>query len=285
MALKIRPIVSVFLTALFVLGDARSHHHRRSRELGGYQIRDDYNADNFFQRFDFFTVWSPRAWMKEWKLNVSRNPTQLMVSSSMWLSNEKRNVYTVAEYRYVNESAARYPQLISNSNGKICIRVDYQNVAPAGRASVRVLSKKSYERVLVVADIEHPCDWTLGPNWPNDGELDIIEGVNEQARNKLAFHTGVDCRITGADQTGNLSTSNCNVYDPNQPTNAGCGAEDPQACSYGREFNEAGGGVYTMHWTSNAVRIWFFSRSKIPPDVSLQDPKPEKSLPSRNFFS
>lgn len=59
------------------------------------------------------------------------------------------------EYRYVSESAARKAQLISNSNGKIYMGVDYQNVAPTGRASVRVSSKKSYERVLVIADIEH----------------------------------------------------------------------------------------------------------------------------------
>lgn len=30
------------------------------RELGGYQLKDDYNADNFFESFDFFTVWSSR---------------------------------------------------------------------------------------------------------------------------------------------------------------------------------------------------------------------------------
>lgn len=125
----------------------------------------------------------------------------------------------------------------------------------------------------VVNSIEY--SWTVGPNWPNGGEIDIIEGVNEQSRNKPAFHVGVDCRITGAGQTGKLTTSNCYVYDPNQPTNAGCGAEDLQESSYGRKFNEAGGGVYAMDWTSNAVRVWFFSRSKIPSDVSLQDPKPE----------
>lgn len=117
--------------------------------------------------------------------------------------------------------------------------------------------------------------WTLGPNWPHGGELDIIEGVNDQTKNKPAFHVGVDCRITGAGQTGTLRTSNCNVYDPNQPTNTGCAADDQRECSYGREFNEVGGGVYAMHWTSNAARVWFFSRSKIPSDISSQDPKPE----------
>lgn len=60
MAWKTRPILSFFLAALLALADARIHyrgqHHRRSRELSGYQLKDDYNADNFFGRFDFFTV-------------------------------------------------------------------------------------------------------------------------------------------------------------------------------------------------------------------------------------
>ncbi|KAI9777736.1 MAG: hypothetical protein M1816_004599 [Peltula sp. TS41687] len=270
MAWKTRPIWTVFLMALFVLGDARSHqdghYHRRSRELSGYQLRDDYNADNFFENFDFFT-----------------EPDQLMVSSGMGYGGEDKNSIVLMQYRYVNESATREAQLISNSNGKIYIGADYQNVAPTGRASVRVSSKKSYERVMVIADIEHmphgcgtwPALWTLGPNWPNGSELVLIQGVNEQAINKPAFHVGVDCRITGAGQTGNLTTSNCNVYGPNQPTFVGCGADDPQECSYGRGFNEAGGGVYAMDWTSNAVRVWFFSRSRIPSDISLRDPKPE----------
>lgn len=43
--------------------------------------------------------------------------------------------------------------------------VDFQNVAPNGRASVRVSSKKSYDRVLVLADVEHMPGGICG-TWP-----------------------------------------------------------------------------------------------------------------------
>jgi hypothetical protein len=34
--------------------------------------------------------------------------------------------------------------------------------------------------------------WTLGPNWPSSGEIDIIEGVNSQKANSMALHTYVN---------------------------------------------------------------------------------------------
>lgn len=34
-------------------------------------------------------------------------------------------------------------------------------------------------------------DWTLGPNWPYNGEIDIIEGVNDAAYNIMSLHTYV----------------------------------------------------------------------------------------------
>lgn len=54
------------------------------------------------------------------------------------------------------------------------------------RNSVRIQSKNTYSTGLIVADIyamPHGCSvwpayWLVGPDWPNNGELDIIEGVN-----------------------------------------------------------------------------------------------------------
>ncbi len=40
---------------------------------------------------------------------------------------------------------------------------------------------------------ERMTDWTLGPDWPNNGEIDIIEGVNSGAyqkfKNLMSLHT------------------------------------------------------------------------------------------------
>ena len=63
---------------------------------------------------------------------------------------------------------------------------DHTNVASGrGRNSVRISSKEPYTHGLFVLDMEHmpssqcgswPAFWTVGPEWPKKGEIDIIEG-------------------------------------------------------------------------------------------------------------
>jgi len=57
-----------------------------------------------------------------------------------------------------------------------------------GRDSVRITSKQAWGTgSLVVVDLAHvpggqcgswPAMWMLGPNWPYNGEIDIIEGLS-----------------------------------------------------------------------------------------------------------
>ena len=49
-----------------------------------------------------------------------------------------------------------------------------------------------------------PAFWMFGPNWPNNGEIDIIEGVNNQPENGVTLHTsdGCDYANTSASFTG-----------------------------------------------------------------------------------
>ena len=37
--------------------------------------------------------------------------------------------------------------------------------------------------------------WMVGPNWPNSGEVDIIEGVNSQTADQTTLHTSNGCSI------------------------------------------------------------------------------------------
>lgn len=54
------------------------------------------------------------------------------------------------------------------------------------RKSVRISSKNTYSSGLIIADIyamPHGCSvwpafWMVGSDWPNNGEIDILEGVN-----------------------------------------------------------------------------------------------------------
>ena len=116
--------------------------------------------------------------------------------------------------------------------------------------------------------------WTLGPDWPNNGEVDIIEGVHQQAADSMALHTSSGCTISNAGFTGTLHTSNCYVHAAGQPANSGCGIGSNNDQSYGNGFNAVGGGVYAMEWTSDAINIWFFARNAIPGDIPAGTPNP-----------
>jgi hypothetical protein len=117
--------------------------------------------------------------------------------------------------------------------------------------------------------------WTTGSVWPDDGELDIIEGINAQSQNKMIMHTTAGCKITKSNQfSGNIVTTDCDVRAPEQAANQGCLIEAATPNTYGPDFNDIGGGVYALEWTSNAVSIWFLPRSQIPANVENENPDP-----------
>jgi hypothetical protein len=156
--------------------------------------------------------------------------------------------------------------------------VDYQNQSStAGRNAIRLESKRSYTHGLFVLDLSHipdnvcgtwPAFWLTSDNWPKDGEIDVIEGVNTQKFNLMTLHTGPNCSITKSkDYTGILFTSDCYINSPKQGPNQGCSISSDSANSYGRKFNEIGGGVYVLEWTADLIQIWMFERSAIPKDI------------------
>lgn len=128
------------------------------------------------------------------------------------------------------------------------------------------------------------ASWMVGSNWPNNGEIDIIEGVNSQSANQMTLHTGDGCSIVPLGFSGTLDTSNCYVEAPGQSANAGCAIESNSGSSYGYGFNQAGGGVYATEWTGDAINIWFFPNSSVPSDIRNGKPNPLGwGLPSARF--
>lgn len=118
--------------------------------------------------------------------------------------------------------------------------------------------------------------WTVGPNWPHNGEIDILEGVHEQTNNGMTLHTGPGCQI-GQDTSqfaGSLHTGNCDVAAEGQPANTGCSIEHPSTQSYGAGLNAIGGGVYATQWTADAISIYYFPRDSVPADVLGDSPNP-----------
>ena len=153
-----------------------------------------------------------------------------------------------------------------------------------GRNSIRISSKKSYNHGLFVLDLAHmpagacgtwPAFWLLGPDWPNNGEVDIIEGVNSQSSNNMALHTSAGCTITHTGAfSGTLETDNCDINAAGQGNNVGCSIRSGSSTSFGNGFNSNGGGVYATEWTSEAITIWFFPRGAIPSDLTSGTPDP-----------
>lgn len=79
--------------------------------------------------------------------------------------------------KYVSQSDAQSAGLINTSPEGVYMGVDHTSSAGVdGRKSVRLTSKASYNRGLVILDLAHmpastcgtwPAFWMVGPNWPN----------------------------------------------------------------------------------------------------------------------
>lgn len=220
------------------------------RLAAAYTIEDTFDASNFFNEFEFFTA---------------ADPTNGFVS-------------------YTSAATANTTGLAGYLDGAVFLGVDHTTVNPtgSGRASTRVSSNKTYNHGLFIADIAHmpggicgvwPAFWLVGgPSWPNQGEIDIIEGVNDYATNQMTLHTSAGCTMsgTGAASTSKVLTSNCNSGNGY----TGCGTSTSDTQSYGAGFNQNNGGVYAMEWTSDAIQIYFFPRSAIPADITSGNPTP-----------
>lgn len=231
--------------------------------LATYSIVDDYTQGSFADKFNFFT------------------------------GNDPTNGYV----NYIDYATAQSSGLYKQSESNVYIGVDHNNTATGrGRNSVRIESKKSYQHGLIILDLAHmpggacgtwPAFWLLSTSaqWPNGGEVDIIEGVNTQSTNTMAVHTNAGCSISNnGSMSSQILTSNCDVAAPNQASNQGCAINSSSTNTYGNGFNSNGGGVYATEWTSNGISIWFFPRSLIPSDITSGSPDPSRwGLPLSRF--
>jgi hypothetical protein len=127
----------------------------------------------------------------------------------------------------------------------------------------------------------------VGPHWPAAGEIDIIEGVNDQSTNSMTLHTSAGCSVKNDASlfSGRLDTGNCDVNAPGQFENQGCGFSASTSTSYGTGFNSNGGGVYAMDWTDSAISIWFWPRGTAPGDVLGSAPNPAGWGKPQSHFS
>jgi hypothetical protein len=213
-----------------------------------YVLKETLDKSNFFNAFEFFNGADPTHGFVNY-LSKSDATAKLLAGSIQ----DKEVVYLGAD-----------------SQGA--------NVQHPGRESTRVESKSRYTYGLFIADIEHmpsgcgvwPAYWMFGDPWPTKGEIDIIEGVNSQTKNAITLHTSPGCSMTsdGAAEGTTMTTPNCNANEGKD----GCSQRTPMP--FGRAFNELGGGVIALEWTSSTIQAWWFARTAIPGDVTAGTPDP-----------
>jgi len=218
-----------------------------------WKLIDSHSGSNFFDGWDYFT---------------GADPTHGIVD-------------------FLDESSARSAGILEvNSAGNAIMRVETTPNVSGNRKSIRMTTKTGFNGGLVIMDAVHmptgcgiwPAFWTNGPNWPNVGEIDIIEGVHDYTNNQATVHTSAGCTLASSN-ANSLSISgsviggtDCSALDTG---NQGCGIRASTANTYGPGFNSNGGGVYAMKWDTTGVAVYFFPRGSIPSDITAETPLPD----------
>lgn len=211
---------------------------------GPYQLTDSYAGQGFLDGFYFEAISDP----------------------------------TRGRVNYVDAGTASQENLTYASNGHFVLRADFTSYLDPngpGRDSVRIKSNNQYTTSVMIFNLYHmpagcgtwPAIWTVGNDWPNQGEIDILEGINDLAPNQVTLHTGSGCTMPASrPQTGTSGGDNCDSYATN---NVGCGVRLTSSNgNYGHQFNANGGGWYAIERSTNGIKVWFWSRvDSAPQDV------------------
>ncbi|KAJ3561480.1 hypothetical protein NPX13_g8928 [Xylaria arbuscula] len=201
---------------------------------------------------------------------------------------------------YQSREAALASNLVSiDQFNRVKLGVDAINIystSDKGRPSVRITSDEQFNHGLFIADFAHmpgstcgtwPAFWAFNNEgqWPDGGEVDIIEGANTAQRNLFSAHTTPGCKAPSTGFTGIPGLTDCSI----DPNNVGCNFAAPKAngASHGDSFNVLGGGVYAMEWDSEDIKIWHFPRIAIPYDIRnapISTPDPTRWGPPQARF-
>eukprot|EP01084_Bolivina_argentea_P302988 523061_1 len=186
-----------------------------------------------------------------------------------------------------NETIAKQMGLINTTNSTAYIGTDYWNkVGSNGRPAIQIGSVNRYSNGLFILNVSHmptgccvwPAWWLCGPDWPNEGEIDIIEGTNLATDDISHLHTGKGCNFMNVSvnmtgEYGSWCDKNCTTV--SNSSHDGCGIWAENNNSYGIQFNNNNGGIYVAEVNDNiGIRLWFWTQSNVPIDIINKQPNP-----------
>ncbi|KAH9820068.1 family 16 glycoside hydrolase [Melampsora americana] len=192
--------------------------------------------------------------------------------------------------KYVDLKEGYESSMIGSKNGILYFGVETTKHSEH-RKSFRLSSKESFSSgTLLVVDLLHlpatcgswPALWTVAQDveWPEKGEIDMIEGVNLFTQNSISIHTksGFWMKDSNGVQSEFIMKSdqktNC---DATKTDDQGCGLRDRNKTSFGEPFNAQDGGLHVLEWTTDSIKIYFFDRGNIPDDLSSGTPSRSSS--------
>ncbi|TFK29680.1 glycoside hydrolase family 16 protein [Coprinopsis marcescibilis] len=242
-------------------GSPQSPWNTCEKSGGPYKLQDYYRGESFLNDWEFFS----------------------------WADPTNGNV----NYQTRANAIAKNLAYVKQDGTTVLAVDDFSNVPVGGRRdSVRINTKKRYNEGLFIADFWKmpygcslwPAYWSVGPNWPNGGEIDVLEGANLQKTNQYTLHTGPMCTASlgNVKVDARLIHTQCASY---WWDNRGCGFSDSDERSYGKGFNDVGGGVFAHLWNRDGIKMWHFARSEIPADLKEERPNPATWVTPVAFWS
>lgn len=198
-----------------------------------------------------------------------------------------------------NVCYGQWNDLISTENNQLKISValnpesnDSNSYNKTKKRSIRIGTKNKFNGGLFVCDVQHipegkgvwPAIWLTGPDWPNEGEIDIIEGIGGSSINSTTLHTKLGCY----QDIPKIINRDCNAGDKQKATQ-GCGVQGPNN-SFGKAFNDNQGGVYVCEWIyDGTIKVWLFNRDEFA-KVNQTSPSTWKNPyvtfnPCKGFFN
>lgn len=199
--------------------------------------------------------------------------------------------------KYVDLKEGYDSSMIGSKNGVLYFGVDTTQHSE-NRKSFRLSSKQTFTTgSLVVVDVLHmpatcgswPSLWTVAKDakWPEQGEIDIIEGVNLFTQNSFSVHTkpGFWMKSDGFQSKFMLDGDQQTNCDATATDDQGCGLRDTNKTSFGEPYNAGQGGVHVLEWTTDSIKIYFFPRGSIPEDIASGYPSksPSWGQPTAKF--